>query len=112
LKAAENPEAVYTDTENLHISNDYAISLYQTLKNKFPELDFTLIIMNFFNENDVTINNTSKDIIEVYYNPYFDINSKLDLAKRTFIALLKNFGFSESETFRNLLSLDIDLIAQ
>ena len=105
---AENPEAVYTDTENLHITNDYSILLYQTLKNKFPELDFTLIIMNFFNQDDVRINNISKDIIEVYYNPYFDIKPKLNLSKRTFIALLQNLGFSESQTFCKLIKLDIN----
>lgn len=105
---AENPKAVYTDTENLHITNDYAVLLYQTLKNKFPELDFILIIMNFFNQDEVLINNTSKDIIEVRYNPYFDIKPKLNLSKKTFIALLQNLGFSESQAFRNLMDLDID----
>lgn len=105
---AENPKAVYTDAENLHITNDYSVLLYQTLKNKFPELDFTLIIMNFFNQDDVLLNTISNNIIEVHYNPYFDIKPKLNLSKRTFIALLQNLGCSESQTFRNLVSLDID----
>jgi hypothetical protein len=105
---AENPKAVYTDKENLYITNDYSVLLYQTLKNKFPELDFILIIMNFSDEDEVFIKKISNDITEMHYNPYFDLNPKLNLAKRTFIELLQSHGFSESQAFRNLVSLNPD----
>ncbi|MES2121847.1 MAG: DUF1796 family putative cysteine peptidase [Chlamydiota bacterium] len=109
---AENPDAVYTDKDNLYITDDYSRLLYQTLKSKFPDLDFTLIVMNFFNEDAVCIRDISDDIVDMHYNPYFDINPKLDLAKRSFLELLQNFGFSESQTFRNLARLDIDQTAK
>ncbi len=52
---AENSNAIYTDAENLHISDEYSVELYQTLKNRFPDLNFKLIIMNCFNENEVRV---------------------------------------------------------
>ncbi len=107
---AENQNAVYTDKENLHITDDYSTLLYQTLKNKFPRLDFKLVVMNFFNEDHVYIRNISDDIIEIYYNPYFDTKPKLNLAKRTFVELLQHLGFSENQTFRDLTRFDIDQI--
>ncbi len=103
---AENPNAVYTDKNNLHITDEYSAELYQTLKNRFPDLDFALVVMNFSRGEDVFIRAISNDIIEVYYNPYLDGAPKLNLCKRTYIELLRRLGFSQCQTYSNLVSLN------
>lgn len=41
-----DPHRFYKFAENLELTDDFSLRLYAVLKKKFPELDFTLVILN------------------------------------------------------------------
>ena len=103
---ADNPQFIYRDKDNLSITEDWAIQLYQVLKNRFPDVDFTLIIMNVHTETTPMIREIAKNVVEMLYNPFLEPKPKLDLCKKTFINLFHDYGLLESLTFDDLLKAD------
>lgn len=52
------------------IFDEYSIRLYNALKKRFPELSFTLVIMNPHNRNEIEFENKiSENIVKVRANP-------------------------------------------
>lgn len=103
---ADHPQIIYRDKENLSITEDWAIQLYQVLRNRFPDVDFTLIIMNMCTETTPMMREIANNITEILYNPSLGPKPKLDLCKKTFMNLLQEYDLSKCPTFDNLMKAD------
>lgn len=101
---ANDPSTIYRDEGNLEISDEYTVELYEVLKNRFPDVDFTLIITNISHGEEVLIRKLSNNIIKVHHNPFLQPVPRLDLCKRTFIKLLEDCDCSETQIFQDLLN--------
>jgi hypothetical protein len=94
---------IFKDSRNNEISDEIALELYQTLKNKFPTTDFTLVIINKSRGTEVLQSQISENIIKMNFTN-IDIPTKLDLCKRNFIKLMVDFGYSDTPIFQDLLN--------
>jgi hypothetical protein len=56
-----DPHRFYRFKENIEITDDYSFRLYHALKNRFPALDFTLIVMNYRDDNTYLIERELND---------------------------------------------------
>lgn len=68
----EDLNRYYKVSENIEISEDYALRLYIALRDYFPTLDFSLIIINNHEAQNVTIEKRIDDsIMMVRASPYY-----------------------------------------
>jgi hypothetical protein len=83
-----DPHRVYYCADNIEISDEYAIKLYNVLKSYFPKLDFTLIIMNNANASSVfEEKRLASNLIKIRYNAP-DVETKTKEYKRYFTSLV------------------------
>jgi hypothetical protein len=65
-----DPHRYYSCADNVEINDEYAWRLYRALLNLFPQLDFTLLIINSYEGNDVCEEKRLNDrLIKVKSNP-------------------------------------------
>jgi hypothetical protein len=78
-----DPHRIFKCEENLEITDDYAIKLYDKLKSYFNKLNFKLICVNNHDKNEIyedkKINN---NLIIINSNVGLDLNIKADLLKK------------------------------
>ena len=79
-----DPHRIYKNNDNIIITDDYAIKLYDVLKNIFTKLNFGLIIMNDHDENILI---EEKKIHENLIMCKTNINLELDVKSK----LYKNY---------------------
>lgn len=84
-----DPHRYYFCANNLEITDEYATRLYQILRNHFPLLDFSLVVINHHGENEVKEEKRIGDnIIKIRINPYLDHSVRWGLYKNYFEELL------------------------
>jgi hypothetical protein len=86
-----DPHRYYFCADNLEISDDYAWRLYHLLKERFPLLDFSLIILNTHKGQEVyEEERLAPDLIKVRGNPAIEIPQKWELYKKLFNSIVSS----------------------
>jgi len=101
---ADSDQTIFKDKRNVEISDETARELYQALKNKFPNLDLTLIVLNVTDGTEVVLNHIEEGIVKMHQNPNIATKPRLDLCKRNFIKLMEDFGYTDAPIFQDLLN--------
>ncbi|MBI2743553.1 MAG: hypothetical protein HYX48_06520 [Chlamydiales bacterium] len=72
----EDPHRFFKFTHTLEIDEDFSLKLYQTLKKRFPKLDFGLIIINHQYENEEVFleKQLTQDIYMIRTNPTLELS--------------------------------------
>jgi hypothetical protein len=78
-----DPHRVYKCEDNLNISDDFAIKLYNVIANYFNKLDFTLICVNNHDKNELSeYKKINDNLILIDSNTALDLDIKSDLYKK------------------------------
>lgn len=84
-----DPHRFYKFKDNLEISEEYALRLYQTLKFIFPALDFDLLIINCCEGESFEEPKKICDHVSIFRaNPYLEQSKKIENYKAFFNKLL------------------------
>lgn len=76
--------------ENTHISDESALRLYRLLMEKYPKLDFTLVILNTHEINEVIEEKRLYDnLIIARFNPLISMEENGEKSRKFFIKLLE-----------------------
>jgi hypothetical protein len=85
-----DPHRWYQFKDNIKISDEYAIKLYDALKNYFPKLDFSLIIINHHASDETEIERQINDhLLIARYNPAQDDVERTSSFKKFYSQLLE-----------------------
>jgi hypothetical protein len=80
-----DPHRYYKFEDNIEISDEYSLRLYNALKQRFPDLDFALIIINNHNRDTIEEEKTlSPNLIKYLANPNQDNQLKINAYKKFF----------------------------
>lgn len=72
-----DPHRHYFCPDNVVISDEYATRLYEVLKSRFPNLNFTLVILNSNSDMEIVIEKKLTDnLIKVLYHTGVDMETK------------------------------------
>ncbi len=82
MYSATDPNRYYKFRENLDITEGYSLRLYMALHQRFPNLDFTLVIMNDHNQNGIEERKLSDRLLMFRSNPFSGPMDKIELFKR------------------------------
>jgi len=83
-----DPHRYYHCAANLKISDEYSWKLYHALQNLFPNLDFTLIIINHYTGDSVREEKRLNDnLIKNKSNPYLEPSAKWEAYKEYLTSL-------------------------
>lgn len=84
-----DPHRFYKFEENLEISEEFTLKLYQALYHFFPELDFDLIILNTGEQGDFEEQKQIDNHIKMFRAPNIDdLQTKIDIYKIFFNHLI------------------------
>lgn len=85
-----DPHRLYYCADNLKITDDYSWELYKLLQGLFPNLDFTLIIINTYDGTEIYEEKyLTNNLIKIKANPDLDLSIKRDAYMRYFESLLE-----------------------
>lgn len=77
IYSTTDPNRYYYCADNLEITDEYAWRLYHSLKHLFPQLDFTLIIINNWEEKEICEEKRlEENLIKIRSNPNLDLTTK------------------------------------
>lgn len=86
----DDPHRYYRYRENIEITDEYTVRLYAVLKNYFPELNFTLLVLNYSNKGVVEIDKKlSPNIIKIRSNSSIEVPDKVPAFTKLFMELAK-----------------------
>ena len=84
--SVSDPWRIFKCNDNLEISDSYSINLYNSLKKYFDKLNFTLIIINNHNENNIVEEKIiHENLIKIKCNTDLELEVKSELYKKYFI---------------------------
>jgi len=82
LYSNSNPQRFYRNEENIEITEEYALKLYDALKKNFPNLNFSLIILNNGKGLDITEEKKITDHIYIFrFDPGLDFSRSIESYK-------------------------------
>lgn len=89
--STSDPHRVYYCQDNLKIDDDQSMETYHTLQKFFPDLPFTLIIVNNHDISDIILEKqmindglSGCKLIKIHANPGLDLKTKSELYLRFF----------------------------
>ena len=83
-----DPHRFYKIKENLEVTEEYSIRLYETLKKRFLNLKFYLIIVNTHDRDDIEIEKKVKEnLLMIRANSSFDLPKKAEKLKKFYLSL-------------------------
>jgi hypothetical protein len=94
----DDPHRFFRFKENNEISEEYSFRLYNALKRYFPNLDFTLIIMNFHeNDKEYVAERELADNLLIINAPLINGPDKIEIYKNYFYGLMEERSLLPNE---------------
>lgn len=91
----DDPHRFFRFQENLEITDEYAWRLYHALKRFFPDLKFSLIIINLHDRGEFEVEKKLSDhLIKMRANSTLNLDIKISNYHRFFTQLLRNESFN------------------
>ncbi len=91
-----DPHRFFKCSENLEITDAYALRLEKTLAQYFPQLDFTLIIINLNHGYEIEFEKRVGERVHVYrVNPELNLDSKINAYRKFFTSLSYNTNYQK-----------------
>lgn len=90
LYSMTDPNRFFKFKETIEITEEYSLRLYKALKNRFPNLNFSLIIINLHDNEEIEVDRRVFDsLLMVRYNPLLDQSVMINAFKKFFAKLLE-----------------------
>ncbi len=93
--SVSDPHRCYRIVENLEITDEAALKLHDALRKRFPNLDFTLVIINTHDRRAPVIEGyLTSHIIKTRVTPALDVPDKIEAYRKLFTEVLASEGVS------------------